>query len=93
MANTKSAQKRIRQNERRRERNRAAKSRMRSAVKSVRNALESGDVETAEEQLPRAIEVIDRTAGKGMIHRNTAARTKSRLVKAVRAARADSGSD
>ena len=86
MANIKSAIKRNRQNEIRRERNRAAQSTMRTAVKNVRTSLEKGEVDEAKAQLPAAVESIDVTARKGVIHRNTAARTKSRLVRAVQAA-------
>jgi small subunit ribosomal protein S20 len=86
MANTKSAEKRQRQNERLRLRNRAARTRMRGAIKSVRNALEAGDVRKAAESLPEAIRVIDVSVRKGVVHQNTAARTKSRLTRAVRAA-------
>lgn len=90
MANSKSALKRIRQNENRRERNRAARTRMRSAVKQVRRALEAGDVEKAEQLLPEAIRILDVTARKKVVHANMAARSKSRLVQAVRRARAAS---
>jgi small subunit ribosomal protein S20 len=87
MANTKSAEKRIRQNEVRRERNRADRSRMRTEVKRIRTALAAGEVAKAEELLPTVLSTIDRTARKAVVHRNAAARTKSRLVKAVRAAK------
>lgn len=83
MANIKSAEKRILQNERRRERNRAFRSRMRTAVKRLRTAIDSGDAEAAKELLPTTLQVIDETAQKGIVHRNTAARSKSRLTKAV----------
>jgi small subunit ribosomal protein S20 len=88
MANTKSAEKRVRQSEKRRERNRAAKSTMRTAVKKVRAALDGGDTAGAAGALAAAMSIVDRSAKKGVVHRNTAARTKSRLVKAVRAAQA-----
>jgi small subunit ribosomal protein S20 len=83
MANIKSAEKRILQNERRRERNRAFRSRMRTAVKRLRTAIDGGDAEAAKELLPPTLQVIDETAQKGIVHRNTAARSKSRLTKAV----------
>jgi small subunit ribosomal protein S20 len=85
MANTKSAEKRIRQSAKRNERNRAARSAMRTAIKKVRGAVEAGDAQQAEALLRDAVQVIDRTVTKNVVHRNTAARTKSRLVKAVRA--------
>ncbi len=88
MANSKSALKRIRQNEIRRDRNRAARSEMRTSIKNVRRAIELGELEQAAELLPQAVKTIDVTARKGVIHRNTADRTKSRLVRAVARAQA-----
>ncbi|MCB1034721.1 MAG: 30S ribosomal protein S20 [Acidobacteria bacterium] len=85
MANSKQAEKRIRQNEKRRMRNRAHRSRMRTAIKNLRNAVEQKDAETARSLLPQTLKVIDSTAQKNVIHRNTAARYKSRLSKAVAA--------
>lgn len=86
MANTKSAEKRIRQSAKRNERNRAARSAMRTAIKKVRAAADAGDAASAETALREAVQLIDRTVTKNVVHRNTAARTKSRLVKAVRGA-------
>ncbi|HVS02352.1 MAG TPA: 30S ribosomal protein S20 [Thermoanaerobaculia bacterium] len=83
MANTKSAEKRMRQNAKRRERNRAARSTMRTEIKKVRTALDQGELDIAVQQLPRTVEIIDRAAHKGVIHANAAARTKSRLTRAV----------
>jgi len=83
MANIKSAEKRILQNERQRQRNRTFRTRMRTAVKRLRTALESGEADRAKELLPGTLQVIDETAQKGVIHRNTAARQKSRLTRAV----------
>ena len=88
MANTKSAEKRIRQSAKRNERNRAARSAMRTAIKKVRAAADAGDAPGAETALREAVQLIDRTVTKNVVHRNTAARTKSRLVKAVRGAAA-----
>ena len=85
MANIKSAQKRIRTTIRQRERNRALRSRMRSAIKSLREAVGTGDATGAQELLPQTLSIVDSTARKGVIHANTAARTKSRLTKAVAA--------
>lgn len=85
MANNKSTEKRILQTERSRQRNKAIKTRMRSAVKGLRNAVAEGDSEKAKSLLPRTIRLVDGTAQKGGIHRNAAARTKSRLQKAVNA--------
>jgi small subunit ribosomal protein S20 len=86
MANTKSAEKRMRQSEKRRARNRQARATMRTAVKKVRGAVDAGDATQAEAALKEAISVIDRSATKNVVHRNTASRTKARLTKAVRAA-------
>ena len=83
MANTKSAVKRIGQAARNRERNRAQKSRMRTEIKKLRQKIEAGDGAGARETLPATLRVIDKTAQKKAIHRNVAARTKSRLTRAV----------
>jgi len=86
MANTKSAEKRMRQSGERRERNRANRSTMRTAIKRVRGAVAAGDVKAAEDALKGAIQVIDKSAKKHVVHRNTAARAKSRLAKAIKRA-------
>jgi small subunit ribosomal protein S20 len=86
MANKKSAKKRAVKSEQKREKNRAVRSKMRTAVKKVRRAAESGDSSAAESLLRQAISLVDRTAKKGVVHRNMAARTKSRLAAAVRKA-------
>ncbi len=83
MANTKSAEKRNRQNEERRVRNRADRSRLRTAVKKLRTAVANGDAAAAKELLPGTLSIIDKTAKKGVIHDNTASRTKSRLAHQV----------
>ncbi len=83
MANIKSAEKRIGQTERDRERNRSQRSRMRRAVRQLREAVSAGDVSKAQELLPETLKLIDSTAQKKVIHRNAAARTKSRLTRAV----------
>jgi small subunit ribosomal protein S20 len=88
MANTKSAEKRMRQSEKRRARNRAARAAMRTAVKKVRGAIDAGDAGQAETALKEAVAVIDRSVTKNVVHRNTASRTKSRLSSAVRKAAA-----
>lgn len=79
MANHKSALKRARQSEVRRLRNKAYKTRVRGAVKAVR-AAEPGK---AAEQLPGAVAIIQKTASKGVIHPNQAARKVSRLARLV----------
>ena len=85
MANTKSAEKRNRQNVQQRERNRGHRSRLRTAIKRLRSAVASGDAAQAQEALPATLSVIDKIAQKGIIHANAAARYKSRLVKRVAA--------
>jgi small subunit ribosomal protein S20 len=85
MANTKSAEKRHRQNVKQRERNRAHRSRLRTAIKSLRSAMASGDAAAANELLPKTLGIIDQIAQKKVIHANTASRYKSRLAKRVAA--------
>ena len=85
MANTKSAEKRNRQNAEARQRNRSQRSRLRTAVKGLRAAVESGDAAQAAELLPATLGVIDASAQKKVIHHNTASRYKSRLSKKVAA--------
>jgi len=79
--NTKSAIKRLRQNERRRVRNKAVRSRLKTAVKKVRSA---SDAETATQLFRDAARLLDRAANRGLIHRNRAARSKGRLAAHVR---------
>jgi len=79
MPNITSAKKRMRQNVVLRSRNRSRRSTMRSAIKSLLQAIDSGDAEAANAQWPTTQAIIDRTARLGIIHPNTAARTKSRL--------------
>lgn len=81
MANTESAKKRARQNEKRRLRNRMHKTRARTFVKKARTAIESGDVELSAEAVRAAVRELDHAASKGTIHKNNAARRKSRLMK------------
>jgi small subunit ribosomal protein S20 len=85
MANTKSAEKRNRQNIKARERNRAQRSTLRTAIKKLRAAVSSGDAAAAQELLPKTLGVIDKTAQKNVIHTNTASRYKSRLAQKVAA--------
>jgi small subunit ribosomal protein S20 len=85
MANTKSAEKRNRQNTKQRERNRTHRSRMRTAVKKLRAAVAKGDGAAASQLLAETLSVIDKTAQKGVVHANNASRTKSRLTSAVAA--------
>jgi small subunit ribosomal protein S20 len=85
MANTKSAEKRNRQNIQARERNRAHRSSLRTAIKKLRTAVAGGDAAQAKEILSETLSVIDKTAQKKVIHSNTASRYKSRLAHKVAA--------
>ena len=80
MANTKSAIKRIRQNEKRRLRNRVFRGEARTFVKEARQAIQSGDPDEARAATLKAVSALDKAAVKGIIHRNNAARRKSRLM-------------
>jgi small subunit ribosomal protein S20 len=84
MANIKSQMKRNRQNERRRLRNKAVRSELHTRTKSAEAAAASG-AEDAEERLRAALKRIDKAATKGVIHKNQAARRKSRLTRRIAA--------
>jgi small subunit ribosomal protein S20 len=86
MPTTNSAKKRLRQSLERRARNRADRSLLKGQVKKVRDAVAAGDAEKAAAELRAAAKRLDQAASGGVLHRNAAARTKSRLAKAVRAA-------
>lgn len=88
MANTPSAKKRARQSEKRRQRNASARSMLRTAIKKVVKALEAGDFEGAKAAFAQAEPVLDRYAARGLIHRNKAARHKSRLMQKIHGATA-----
>jgi len=77
---TKSAVKANRQNIKRREHNRALRSKLRTGLKAIRKALDAKDIDGAKELLKGTQSLVDKMATKGIIHRNTAARYKSRLV-------------
>ena len=85
MANSAQARKRARQAETCRQRNASARSMMRTYIKKVVNAVASGDKAAAESAYQNAVPMIDRMARKGLIHKNKAARHKSRLNHHVRA--------
>ncbi len=87
MANIKSQIKRNRQNEKRRLSNRKVRSEVNTRTKAALAAAEHGD-ENADEALRLAVKRIDKAAAKGVLHRNTAARRKSRLVREVQQHRA-----
>jgi small subunit ribosomal protein S20 len=75
-----SALKAHRQNVKRREHNRELRSKLRTGLKAIRAALETGKVDDAKALLTATTSLVDRMAGKGIIHRNTASRYKSRLT-------------
>ena len=83
MARIKSAVKNIRKNRRRNVINRARRSQLRSQLRKLRELLARKDADGARRALPSTLAVIDRSLSKGIIHRNTAARYKSRLSRQV----------
>ena len=85
VANSKQSAKRARQGEKRRQHNVALRSRMRTAIKAVLNAAAAGDAEKAQALYKKAVPHIDTMVNKGLVHKNKAARTKSRLNNRVRA--------
>jgi small subunit ribosomal protein S20 len=85
MANIASARKRARQSEKRRQHNAALRSELRSAVRNVRKAIAAGDKKAAQNVFRLASGAIDSIADKRIIHKNTAARHKSRLSARIRA--------
>lgn len=85
MANSVQAKKRARQNEKRRQHNASLRSMVRTYIKKVNAALESGDQAVAQDAYNASVPVIDRMADKGIIHKNKAARHKSRLNAQVKA--------
>jgi small subunit ribosomal protein S20 len=76
---TKSALKANRQNIRRREHNRRLRSRLRTALKAIRARLDAKDLDGAKAALRSTVSIVDKMANRGIVHRNTAARYKSRL--------------
>ncbi len=90
MANSPQSRKRVRQAETRRRRNVNKKSMVRTYINKVRYAIARGDAEAAEAGLDQAIPIIDRMASRGIMHKNKAARHKSRLSAALRDMQAQS---
>lgn len=86
MANLASSKKRIKQNERDRKRNRDRKSALKSETRKLMDALRAGKLDAAQEQYRTVTKKLDQIAAKGTLHRNTAARRKSRLAKHLNAA-------
>ena len=85
MANTNQARKRARQAAARNKHNSSLRSMMRTAIKQVRHAIDAGDQTKANEAFVKATSIIDRVADKNIIHKNKAARQKSRLSAAIKA--------
>jgi small subunit ribosomal protein S20 len=85
MPNTSSSKKRLRQNEKLRIRNRAVKSNMRSQIRRFREAVKAGDSDMAQTEFRLVQKKLDQAASDNLIHKNAAARTKSRLVKLLKA--------
>ncbi|MDT0595837.1 30S ribosomal protein S20 [Glaciecola petra] len=85
MANIKSAKKRAIQAEKRRQHNASRRSMTRTCLKKVITAIEAGDKEAAQTAFTVAVPVLDRMATKGLIHKNKAARHKSRLNAQIKA--------
>jgi small subunit ribosomal protein S20 len=88
MPNHKSAEKRVRQNEKRRINNRSNRTSLRTSIKKLRTALAGSDKAALNEMLPQTISKIDKAVQKGVLHRNAAARYKSRLTARVNQANA-----
>ncbi|HEY9446344.1 MAG TPA: 30S ribosomal protein S20 [Burkholderiales bacterium] len=85
MANTASARKRAQQSEMRRQHNASLRSSLRTAVKNVKKAIVAGDKDAARGVYQRSVGTIDSIADKNIIHKNKAARHKSRLAAAIKA--------
>ena len=85
MANIKSAKKRIKTNEKARMRNKSLRTSLRTAIKNLDTAITAGDKQEAVILLPKTIKSLDSSVTKGIIHKNKAARSKSRLTKKVNA--------
>ena len=85
MPNTKSAEKRLRQNIAGRQRNRSVRQAVRTQCRKVRKAIEAGEVELAETEFSLAAKKLDRAGARRIIHPNAVARTKSRLSAKIKA--------
>ncbi len=85
MANKLSSAKRYRQSVKRRMRNRITKSTVRTAQRKLNEAIAAGDRDTALAEVARVEKMLDNAAGRGILHRNTVDRTKSRLRRRVNA--------
>ena len=83
MANIKSQIKRNKQNEKRAERNKAVRTALKTSTKKIRTAVDAGDAEEAQTRQRETARSLDKAVAKGIVHKRTAARRKSRLAKAV----------
>jgi small subunit ribosomal protein S20 len=88
MPNHKSSEKRVRQSEKRRLVNKSNRGRLRTSIKKLRTAMTGGSAEELNTLLPQTISTIDKAVQKGVLHRNAAARYKSRLTARVNQANA-----
>ena len=88
----KSSVKDLRRTERRTARNRAAQGKLRSTLKRARAAIAAGQTDAAQKAVAEALPVIDRAPGKGVLHKNAAARHKSRLMRRLSKLSAPAGS-
>ncbi len=89
MPNTKSAQKQVRVNQRKRLRNKSARSQGKTLIKKAEELIFSGKIKEAEGGVAIAVRSLDKVADKGIIHSNNAARRKSRLLKKLNQAKAE----
>jgi small subunit ribosomal protein S20 len=85
VANIRSAIKRARQNEKRRTRNATVRSAVRTSVRSARTALAGGQAGDARAAVAQTVQTLDKAVTKGVVHKNTAARKKSRLARQLNA--------
>lgn len=93
MPNVKSAEKRMRQNIKRRDRNRAIRGAFRTALKKADAALESGDVQAAEAEVQKTLKIIGKTEKKGAIHQHKAARHQSHLMQKLNSLKSGSSAE
>ena len=81
MPTIKSSKKRLRQNAKKRERNKIRKDKLKKVVKEIEGLIDQGEKEKAEEMVPEFMKTVDRAAAKGPLHKNKAARIKSKIMK------------
>lgn len=91
MAHSLSAKKRIRQAAKRNARNRARKVEIKESSKALNTAITAGDLDKAEQEFRSAVSTLSRVADRGTIHKNTAARRRSRMAKKLNTAKAGAG--